>query len=128
MLGGIGLAVGVGQYQEAERSTSVQATVGEITSIIGAAKQNFGQYNYAGLDTAAAVRSQVIPASIGHGCDEATNKFGGAVDFARQQATTLGTALLTYDGVPSNVCTSSSMAHRPLRALSQSRHPCQTAG
>lgn len=106
VLGGIGLAVGVGQYQEAERSTSVQASVGEITSIIGAAKQNFGQYNYAGLDTAAAVRSQVIPQSLATTATEAANKFGGAVTLLANNANTPGTALLTYEGVPSNVCTS----------------------
>ncbi|MES2887755.1 MAG: type 4 pilus major pilin [Pseudomonadota bacterium] len=105
VLGGIGLAVGVNQYQEAERATSVQASVGEINSIIGAAKQNFGQYNYAGLTTAAAVGSQVIPAGMATSATVAANKFGGAVTLVDHNLTTPGTALLSYAGVPAEVCT-----------------------
>lgn len=103
VLGGIGLAVGVSQYQEAERATSVQASVGEINSIIGAAKQNFGQYNYAGLNTEASVRSQVIPSSMATSALTAANKFGGDVELAA--GVIASTAVLTYEGVPSNVCT-----------------------
>lgn len=102
VLGGIGLAVGVGQYQDAERATSVQATVGEVNAIIGAAKQNFGQYSYAGLNTAAAIGSQVIPAGMVNGA-VATNKFGGAVDMAVSVAHP-NNAELTYAQVPSSVC------------------------
>lgn len=105
VLGGIGLAVGVSQYQDAERSTSVQATVGEVNAIIGGAKQNFGQYNYLNLTTAAAVGSQVIPATMATSATTASNKFGGAVDLVDNGATTPGTARLTYNAVPTNVCT-----------------------
>ncbi len=107
VVGGIGLAVGISQYQDAERSTSVQTTVGEINSIIGAAKQNFGQYNYNGLTTAAAVGSQVIPKALAPAANAttATNKFGGQVTLVDNNANTAGTALLTYQAVPADVCT-----------------------
>jgi hypothetical protein len=102
VVGGIGLAVGVGQYQDAERSTSVQATVAEIHAIVGGAKQNFGQYSYANLTTQVAIGSQVIPQTMVAGA-AATNRFGGAVDLVGDAAA--GTATLTYAGVPANVCT-----------------------
>lgn len=106
VLGGIGLAVGVQQYQDAERSTSVQSTVGEVNAIIGAAKQNFGQYGYAGLSTAIAVGSQVIPQGLAAPtAGTANNRFGGAVTLT-ETGVGAGTATLTYVGVPSNVCTS----------------------
>ncbi len=105
VLGGIGLAVGVQQYQDAERSTSVQSTVGEVNAIIGAAKQNFGQYGYAGLNTGIAVGSQVIPRALHDATGgTATNRFGGAVNMGLGPVP--GTGSLTYVGVPSNVCTS----------------------
>ena len=102
VLGGIGLSVGIQQYQEAERATSVQTTVGEVNSIIGAAKQNFGQYNYTGLNTAAAVGSQVIPVYLATGTT-ANNKFGGTITLDAGTATT-GTAVLSYASVPSSLC------------------------
>ncbi len=104
VLGGIGVAVGVQQYQDAERSASVQSTVGEVNTIIGAAKQNFGQYGYDGLTTAIAVGSQVIPQSMANGV-EAVNRFGQPVNLVLTTPGS-GTATLTYEGVPSNVCTS----------------------
>jgi hypothetical protein len=106
VLGGIGLAVGVQQYQEAERATSVQAVVGEVNSIIGAAKQNFGQYNYAGLTTASAIASQVIPARLvtGSGTSTtATHRFNGAITLV-EGTVTAGTAVLSYADVPSDLC------------------------
>lgn len=103
VLSGIGLSVGVQQYQEAERSALVQATVGEINTIIGVAKQNFGQYNFNGLNTAAAVSSQVIPAYLANGTS-ANNKFGGTITL--EAGSTVGTAVLTYEGVPSSLCLS----------------------
>ena len=103
VLSGIGLSVGVQQYQEAERSALVQATVGEINVIIGAAKQNFGQYNFNGLNTAAAVGSQVIPSYLANGTS-ANNKFGGVITLAAGSIN--GTAILSYEGVPSNLCIS----------------------
>lgn len=101
VLGGIGMSVGIQQYQEAERATSIQATVGEVNSIIGAAKQNFGQYNYTGLNTAAAVGSQVIPSYLANGA-AANNKFGGTITL--DAGTTAGTAVLNYNSVPSSLC------------------------
>ena len=106
VLGGIGLTVGVQQYQEAERATTVQAIVVEVNSIIAAAKQNFGQYNYAGLDTAAAIASQVIPASLvtTNGTSiTATHRLNGAITLAEGTATP-GTAVLSYSFVPSEFC------------------------
>lgn len=107
VVGGIGLAVGISQYQDAERSTSVQSTVGEINAIIGGAKQNFGQYNYTGLTTAAAVGSQIIPRTMApaQNATTANNKFGGLVTLVDNNANTPGTALLTYQAIPSDVCT-----------------------
>jgi hypothetical protein len=102
VLGGIGLSVGIGQYQDAERSTAIQATVGEVNSIIGAAKQNFGQYGYQGVNTATAVASQVIPSSMAATTTTASNRFGGAVSL--EGNTAAGTAVLVYAAVPSNVC------------------------
>lgn len=104
VLGGIGVAVGVQQYQDAERSSSVQSTVGEVNAIIGAAKQNFGQYGYVGLTTPIAVGSQVIPQSMANGV-AAVNRFGHPVTLVETPAGS-GTATLSYAGVPSNVCTS----------------------
>ena len=103
VLGGIGLTVGVQQYQEAERATSVQAIVGEVNSIIGSARQNFGQYNYSGLTTAAAVGSQVIPPYLSTDETTANHRLNGAITLIAGTATP-ATAVLSYAGVPSALC------------------------
>ena len=103
VLGGIGLTVGVQQYQEAERATSVQAIVGEVNSIIGAARQNFGQYNYSGLTTASAVGSQVIPPYLSTDGTTANHRLNGAITLIAGTATA-ATAVLSYAGVPSALC------------------------
>lgn len=91
VLGGIGVSLGVAQYRDAEQATTVQSTVAEVNTIIGATKQNFGQYDYVGLTTDLAVGMRIIPAN---------NKFGGAVTLVGAG----GTALLTYAGVPATMC------------------------
>lgn len=106
VLGGIGLTVGVQQYQEAERATSVQAVVGDVNSIIGAAKQNFGPYKYLGLTTDSAIKSQVIPAhlvSSSGTSTTATHRFNGAITLVAGTATA-GTAVLSYADVPAELC------------------------
>ena len=102
VLGGIGLTVGVQQYQEAERATSVQAIVGEVSSIIAAARQNFGQYNYTGITTASAVASQVIPAYLSTDGATASHRLNGAITLL--PGATVGTAILSYALVPSDRC------------------------
>ena len=108
VLGGIGLAIGISHYQEAERAATVQATVGEITAIVGATQQNFSQHSYIGLTTAVAVRSQVIPATLtsGQNATTATNKFGGRILLLDNNALTPGTAQLTYHAIPGDICAS----------------------
>lgn len=97
VLGGVGLAVSVQQYKEAERSAAAQETAAEVNAIIGKTKQNFGQYDYRGLTTAVAVGSQVISQG-------ANNRFGGPISL---NASPLGgSATLIYNGVPSDVCAS----------------------
>jgi PilS N terminal len=103
VLGGIGLAVGVQQYQDAERSTMVQLTVAEVNVIIGNAKQQFGRYGFDGLTTEIAVGSQVIPQSMAGGNFGAMNRFGGWVSLSRNVPVP-GTAQLLYVGVPVDVC------------------------
>jgi hypothetical protein len=103
VIGGVVVAVGITQYQDADRAAQIQSTVAEVNSIIGNAKQNYGQYAYAGLTTAAAVGSRVIPPSLHTGAATATNKFGGIITLAEVVGT--GTAALTYPNVPVDVCT-----------------------
>ena len=61
VIGGIVLALGISYYQNAQTNAQVQGTISEISAIIGGAQQNYGQYGYAGLTTAVAVGSRVIP-------------------------------------------------------------------
>jgi hypothetical protein len=103
VIGGVVVAVGITQYQDADRAAQIQSTVAEVNSIIGNAKQNYGQYAYAGLNTAAAVGSRVIPPNLHTGAATATNKFGGVI--ALDEVVGTGTASLTYPNVPANVCT-----------------------
>ena len=105
VIGGVVVAVGVAQYQDADRSATVQATVAEVNSIIGNAKQNYGQYSYKGLSTEVAVGSRVIPENLKVSDTKANNKFGGAIDLVVSTGTA-GTALLTYAGVPRELCNS----------------------
>ena len=104
VIGGVVVAVGISQYQDADRSASVQATVAEVNSIIGNAKQNYGQYSYVGLTTAVAVGSRVIPANLQATATTANNKFGGAISL--NTGTAPGAAVLEYAAVPQEVCTS----------------------
>lgn len=105
VIGGVVVAVGVAQYQDADRSATVQSTVAEINSIIGNTKQNYGQYSYAGLTTPVAVGSRVIPEALQATATTANNKFGGAIELKEPSAGS-GTALLSYAGVPRELCTS----------------------
>lgn len=106
VIGGIVVAVGVAQYQDADRAASVQATVAEVNSIIGNVKQNYGQYSYAGLTTAISVGSRVIPESLQISETAARNKFGGAIDMRERTPVGSGTAELVYPNVPRAICSS----------------------
>ncbi len=106
VIGGIVVSVGITQYQDADRAASVQSTVAEVNTIIGNAKQNYGQYAYTGLTTAVAVGSRVIPEGLQVTPATANNKFGGAINLVDNGAATQGTALLTYAAVPRDICTS----------------------
>ena len=105
VIGGIVVAIGVTQYQDADRAASVQATVAEVNAIIGNVKQNFGQYSYAGLTTGISVGSRVIPESLQTSETAARNKFGGVIEM-RERAPGSGTAELVYPNVPRGICSS----------------------
>jgi hypothetical protein len=104
VIGGIVISVGITQYQDAERAVQVQSTIAEVNTIIGTAKQNYAQYGYAGLTTAIAVGSRVIPVELhdGPAAATATNKFTGPIVMATNAP---NTATLTYNAVPSALCT-----------------------
>ena len=106
VIGGIVLSAGINFYQDSERAASVQEVTGQVNTIIGTAKQNYGQYSFTGLTTADAVASRAIPQSMANSATTALNKFSGAVDLVDNNATTAGTALLTYANVPQEVCVS----------------------
>ena len=104
VIGGIGLAVAVTQFGDGERATSVQATIGEVNAIIGNVKENYGQYNYAGLSTAVAVSGRVIPDTLHTSTTAANNKYGGAINLVDNNAAVAGTALLSYASIPREIC------------------------
>ncbi|KQW03125.1 type 4 pilus major pilin [Rhizobacter sp. Root1221] len=106
VIGGIVVAVGVSQYQDADRAASVQSTVAEVNAIIGNTKQNFGQYSYAGMSTGIAVGSRVIPESLQTSETAARNKFGGTIELRERLPAGSGTAELVYPNVPRAICTS----------------------
>jgi len=106
VIGGIVLALGIGYYQNAQTNAQVQGTISEISAIIGGAQQNYGQYGYAGLTTAVAVGSRVIPDTRADtGGATATNSYSGAITLVDNSATTPSTAKLTYANVPASQCT-----------------------
>lgn len=106
VIGGVVLSAGINFYQDSERAASIQEVTGQVNTIIGMAKQNYGQYAFTGLTTAIAVGSRAIPNSMANSATTAVNKFSGAVDLVDNNATTVGTALLTYANVPQEVCVS----------------------
>jgi hypothetical protein len=106
VIGGIVLALGISYYQNAQTNAQVQGTISEISAIIGGAQQNYGQYGYAGLTTAVAVGSRVIPDTRADaGGATATNSYSGAISLVDNSATTPSTAKLTYANVPAAQCT-----------------------
>lgn len=104
VIAGIGLAVGVSQFSDGERSTSAQATISEVNTIIGNAKENYGGLNYAGVTTAGAVSGRVIPESLHVTAATANNKYSGAITLVDNSATVPGTAVLTYQNIPREAC------------------------
>jgi hypothetical protein len=106
VIGGIVVAVGVNQYQDADRAASVQSTVAEVNAIIGNTKQNFGQYSYTGMTTGIAVGSRVIPESLQTSETAARNKFGGTIELRERLPAGSGTAELVYPNVPRAICSS----------------------
>jgi hypothetical protein len=106
VIGGIVLALGISYYQNAQTNAQVQGTISEISAIIGGAQQNYGQYGYAGLTTAVAVGSRVIPDTRADaGGATATNSYSGAITLVDNSGTTPSTAKLTYANVPASQCT-----------------------
>jgi|APAra7269096613_1048513.scaffolds.fasta_scaffold00203_13 hypothetical protein len=105
VIGGIVVAIGVTQYQDADRAATVQATVAEVNTIIGNVKQNYGQYSYSGLTTGIAVGSRVIPEGLQVSETTARNKFGGTIEM-RELGTGTGTAELVYPNIPRALCSS----------------------
>ena len=105
VIGGIVLAMGMGYYQSAQASAQVQGTISEVTSIIGSAQQNYGQYGFAGLDTAVAVGSRVIPETRADSSGRtAHNVYSGAITLQDNSATLPNSAKLSYANVPSAQC------------------------
>jgi hypothetical protein len=104
VIGGVIISVGITQYQDAERSVRIQNTISEVNTMIGTAKQNFGQYGFSGLTMAVAVSSRVVPQElvVGAAAGAAKNKFGG--DLSLAEVLNTGTAVLTYKAVPVEVC------------------------
>jgi hypothetical protein len=104
VIGGVIISVGITQYQDAERSVRIQNTISEVNTMIGTAKQNFGQYGFSGLTMAVALSSRVVPQELVAKAAPggAQNKFGGTLTLAEVAST--GTATLTYGGVPVELC------------------------
>jgi PilS N terminal len=106
VIGGIVLALGISYYQSSQQNAQVQGTISEISAIIGGAQQNYGQYGYAGLTTAVAVGSRVIPDTRADSSGTtATNSYSGAITLVDNSATTPSTAKLSYANVPAAQCT-----------------------
>ena len=87
VIGGVVLSAGINFYQDSERAASIQEVTGQVNTIIG-------------------MGSRAIPNSMANSATTAVNKFSGAVDLVDNNATTVGTALLTYANVPQEVCVS----------------------
>jgi hypothetical protein len=106
VIGGVVVAVGITQYQDADRAAQIQGAVAEVNSIIGNAKQNYGQYSYRLLATADAISSRVIPPHLTSGIppNAAFNKFGGQINLGFSPAPVLASADLEYQGVPPEIC------------------------
>ena len=102
VLGGIALVVTLNQYQTGERNSSVQKYIGDVTEIIGAAKINFGQFNYVGLTTAIAIGNGVIPQRLATSGTTAAADWGGAITLVA--GATAATGDLRFAGVPSAMC------------------------
>jgi len=105
VVAGIILAMGIGYYQSAQSNAQVQGTIGEVTAIIGAAQQNYGQYGFSGLTTAIAVGSRVIPETRADSAGKtARNSYSGSITLEDNSAATADTAKLSYGGVPASQC------------------------
>lgn len=105
VVGALVLGAGVKLYQQAERSASIQDVTSEAIAVIGSAKATFGQYQYIGLTTAMAVGGAIIPRARAISSTAANDKFSGAITIVDNNATTQGTALLTYASIPEDQCT-----------------------
>ncbi len=106
VIGGIVLALGISYYQNSQSNAQVQSTIGEVSSIIGAAQQNYGQYGYTGLTTAIAVGSRVIPETRADANGRtARNSYSGQITLVDNSGNTPDTAVLSYTNVPASQCT-----------------------
>ena len=105
VIGGIAVAVGISQYNDAERSASIGSVVAEVAAIIGNAKANDGQLGYVGLTTPIAVAGGTVPRIRANSTrTAASNKFSGAITLVDNNASVVGTANLSYAGVDSDQC------------------------
>lgn len=103
VLGGIALSIALNQFATGERNSNVQKHISDVAEIISGAKNNFGQYNYAGLTTAVAIGNGVIPTRLATSATAAASDWGGAVTLVAG-TTTAATAELKYAGVPAAMC------------------------
>lgn len=106
VIGAIVIGVGVRQYGQSERSSSMQEVSSEVVAVIGEAKAAFGQYAYVGMTTAQAVGGGTIPRFRATSTTTATDKFSGAITLEDNNAVTQGTGILTYALVPQDQCKS----------------------
>lgn len=104
VIGAIVMVVGVRQYAQSERSASIQDVTAEAVAVIGNAKATYGQYAYTGTTTAMAVGGAIIPRTRAISPSAANDKFSGAITLVDNNATTQGTALLTYASIPQDQC------------------------
>lgn len=98
------LGFGINYYREAQRLESIQSVTTEVTRIIGAAQATDGTLGYVGLTTATAVGGGTIPRNRSTSNSTAVNRFSGAINLSDHNATTVGTALLSYGSIPQDQC------------------------
>lgn len=98
------LGFGINYYREAQRLESIQSVSTEVTRIIGAAQATDGTLGYVGLTTATAVGGGTIPRNRATSTSTAVNRFSGAITLSDNNASTVGTALLSYANVPQDQC------------------------
>jgi PilS N terminal len=101
---GIGVAAALPLFTNNTAKAGVEASINEHIDLIADLKRNYSQTNYVGVTTAAVAQQGIFASLRNADGVSATNRWGGAITVADNNAVLPGTSILTSTAVVRDDC------------------------